>query len=214
MLNGILLTFDDPEVEASYLAAARRAQAPSVRILALMGMSVLVVYILVNPAFLDSASVIHFTISAVIFIGVMAFYYYIVGTTFYTTVRSIDFCLFLSLHMIQTSMNFSQFIESKMLHLTPMAIIDINSSVLLFFGAAAFCGSVFWFALWAGSALVICSVVSFYIGGWDIRSVYGLLPVATAYVLSIFLNWVIESKNREIYLLNIEIEDRKRMAGP
>jgi hypothetical protein len=191
MFKGVLLTFDDPEVEASYLAAARRAQAPSVRILALMGMSVLVVYILVNPAFLDSASVIHF----------------------YTTVRSIDFCLFLSLHMIQTSMNFSQFIESRVLHLTPMAIIDINSSVLLFFGAAAFCGSIFWFALWAGSALVICSVVSFYIGGWDIRSVYGLLPVATAYVLSIFLNWVIESKNREIYLLNIEVEDRKRMAG-
>ena len=213
MFKNILLTFDDPEVEASYLAAARRAQAPSVRILALMGISVLVVYLLVNPAFLDSASVVHFTISAVIFISVMALYYYIVGTAFYTTVRSIDFCLFLSLHMIQTSMNFSQFIESKLLHLTPLAIIDINTSVLLFFGAAAFCGSVFWFALWAGSALVICSLVTFYIGGWDIRSVYGLLPVVTAYVLSIFLNWVIENKNREIYMLNIELAERKRMAG-
>ena len=213
MLKNILLTFDDPDVEASYLAAARRAQAPSVRILALMGISVLVIYILVNPAFLDSASVVHFTISAVIYISVMALYYYIVGTSFYTTVRSIDFCLFLSLHMIQTSMNFSQFVESKLLHLTPLAIIDINTSVLLFFGAAAFCGSIFWFALWAGSALVICSVVSFYIGGWDIRSVYGLMPVATAYVLSIFLNWVIEYKNREIYMLNRELDERKRMAG-
>ena len=213
MFKNILLTFDDPEVEASYLAAARRAQAPSVRILALMGISVLVVYLLVNPAFLDSASVVHFSISAVIFISVMALYYYIVGTAFYTTVRSIDFCLFLSLHMIQTSMNFSQFIESKLLHLTPLAIIDINTSVLLFFGAAAFCGSIFWFALWAGSALVICSLVTFYIGGWDIRSVYGLLPVVTAYVLSIFLNWVIENKNREIYMLNIELAERKRMAG-
>jgi hypothetical protein len=212
MFNKALLIFDDPDVEAVYLAAARGAQAPVVRVLALMGMSVLVVYMLVNPAFLGPESVIHFMISAAIFIGVMGFYYFIVGTAFYTTVRSIDFCLFLSLHMIQTSMNFAQFIESKLLHLTPLAIIDMNTSVLMFFGCAAFAGSVFWFAAWATTALMICALVSFYLGGFDIRSVYGLLPVATAYVLSIFINWTMEAKNREIYLLNIELEQRRRMA--
>jgi len=213
MLNKILLTFDDPDTETSYLAAARGAQAPAVRVLAVMGMSVLIVYILVNPAFLDSGSVIHFTVSAVIFIGVMALYYFLVGTSFYTTVRSIDFCLFLSLQMIQTSMNFAQFIESRSLHLTPLAIIDINVCVLLFFGAAAFAGSIFWFVMWATSATLICAAVSFYLGGFEIRSVYGLLPVLTAYVLSIFLNWTVESKNREIYMLNVELEQRRRLAG-
>ena len=211
----ILLTFDDPDIEASYLTPPHGApRLPAVRILALMGMSVLVVYILVNPAFLDAVSVIHFTISALIFIAVMGFYYYIVGTAFYPTVRSIDFCLFLSLHMIQTSMNFSQFIESRSLHLTPLAIIDINTSVLMFFGAAAFAGSIFWFALWAGSALVICSAISLYLGDFTLQSVYGLLPVGTAYVLSIFLNWTIENKNREIYMLNLELDERRRMAAP
>lgn len=212
MFNKTLLIFDDAEAEAAYLTAARGAQAPMVRVLALMGMSVLVVYMLVNPAFLDAESVIHFMISAAIFIGVMGFYYFIVGTAFYTTVRSIDFCLFLSLHMIQTSMNFAQFIESKLLHLTPLAIIDMNTSVLMFFGCAAFAGSIFWFAAWTTTALLICAGVSFYLGGFDIRSVYGLLPVATAYILSIFINWTMEAKNREIYLLNIELEQRRRMA--
>lgn len=212
MLNKILLTFEDPDVEASYLTAARRAQAPVVRVLALMGIGVLLAYILVNPAFLDSVSVVHFTISAVIFIAVMILYYFLVGTVFYTTVRSIDFCLFLSLHMIQTSMNFSQFIESRLLHLTPQAIIDINASVLMFFGAAAFAGSFFWFVLWVTTALVICSGITFFLGDFKIEAVYGLLPVATAYVLSIFLNWTIEAKNREIYLLNLELDDRRRMA--
>ena len=213
MANRILLTFDDPEVEAAYLMAARRAQAPAVRILAMMGVAVLLVYILVNPAFLDKASVVRFTISAVIFMGVMLFYYFMVGTVFYTTVRSIDFCFFLSLHMIQTSMNFAQFIESRSLHLTPLAIIDINTSVLMFFGAAAFAGSIFWFALWAGSALVICSAISLYLGEFSLTAVYGLLPVLTAYVLAIFVNWTIENKNREIYLLNTELEERRRIAG-
>jgi hypothetical protein len=212
MLNKVFLTFDDPEVEASYLTAVRGAQAPVVRILALMGMSALAVYILVNPAFLDSVSVVHFTISALIFIGVMILYYFLVGTVYYQTVRSIDFCLFLSLHMIQTSMNFSQFIESRLLHLTPLAIIDINAVVLMFFGAAAFAGSFFWFVTWVTSALLICSAVTFYLGDFKLLSVYALLPVTTAFVLSIFLNWTIENKNREIYLLNIELEDRRRLS--
>ena len=196
MFNKILLTFEDPDLEAAYLSAARRAQAPVVRVLALMGVTVLMAYILVNPAFLDSGSVIHFTVTAVIFMGVMALYYFLVGTVYYTTVRSIDFCLFLSLHMIQTAMNFSQFLESRLLHLTPQAIIDINASVLMFFGAAAFAGSFFWFVMWVTSALVICSSVTLYLGQFQLTAVYGLLPVATAYVLSIFLNWTIEAKNR------------------
>jgi hypothetical protein len=213
MPSRILLTFDDPEVEAAYLMAARRAQAPAVRILAVMGMGALVVYMLVNPLFLDQASVTRFMISAFIFIAVMGLYYYMVGTVFYATVRSIDFCFFLSLHMIQTSLNFSQFLQSKLLHLTPMAIIDINTSVLMFFGAGAFAGSVFWFALWAGSALVICTGISLYLGDFNLSAVYGLLPVLTAYVLAIFVNWTIENKNREIYMLNIELEERRRIAG-
>jgi hypothetical protein len=212
MFNKILLTFDDPDIEASYLAAARRAQVPAVRILCMMGIAVLVFYIIVNPAFLDSASVVHFTVSAVIFIGVLSLYYFIAGTAYYTTVRSMDFSLFLSLQLIQTAMNFAQFIESRLLQLTPLAIIDINVCVLLFFGAAAFAGTFIWFVMWATSAVVICAGISLYLGDYSLRAVYGLLPVMTAYVLSIFLNWTVESKNREIYLLNIELEERKRMA--
>ena len=135
MLNRILLTFDDPEMEATYLAAARRAQVPAVRILCVMGISVLIFYLIVNPAFLDSVSVVHFTVSAAIFIAVLFLYYFIAGTTYYTTVRSMDFSLFLSLQLIQTAMNFAQFIESRLLQLTPLAIIDINVCVLLFFGS-------------------------------------------------------------------------------
>jgi hypothetical protein len=213
MLNRVFLTFDDPDHETSYLMAVRGAQAPIVRVLILMGISALVVYILVNPAFLDQASVVHFTVSALIFIGVLILYYYLVGTVFYLTVRSIDFCLFLSLQMIQSSMNFAQFIESKLLHLTPLAIIDINAVVLMFFGASAFAGSFFWFVVWATSALLICSTITFYLGDFKLLSVYALLPVSTAFVLSIFLNWTIETKNREIYLLNIELEDRRAMAA-
>jgi hypothetical protein len=214
MLNKVFLTFDDPGLETSYLTAVRGAQAPIVRTLTLMGISALVVYILVNPAFLDSASVIHFTVSALIFIAVLILYYFLVGTVYYLTVKSFDFCLFLSLHMIQSSMNFSQFIESRLLHLTPLAIIDINAVVLMFFGAAAFAGSFFWFVVWVTSALLICSGITFYLGDFKLLSVYALLPVSTAFVLSIFLNWTIENKNREIYLLNIEVEDRRRMAVP
>jgi hypothetical protein len=214
MLNKVFLTFDDPEHETSYLMAVRGAQAPIVRVLILMGISALVVYILVNPAFLDSASVVHFTVSALIFIVVLILYYFLVGTVYYLTVRSIDFCLFLSLHMIQSSMNFAQFIESKLLHLTPLAIIDINAVVLMFFGASAFAGSFFWFVVWATSALAICSGITFYLGDFKLLSIYALLPVSTGFVLSIFLNWTIETKNREIYLLNIELEDRRRMAAP
>ena len=47
----------------------------------------------------------------------------------------------------------------------------------------------------------------------DVWKRYGLLPVLTAYVLSIFLNWTVESKNREIYMLNVELEQRRRLAG-
>ena len=213
MANRILLTFDDPEVEAAYLMAARRAQGPAVRILAVMGMGVLVAYMLVNPLFLDGVSTGRFMISALVFMSVMGLYYYVTTTAFYMTVRSIDFCFFLSLHMIQTAMNFSQFLQSKLVHLSPMAIIDINTSVLMFFGAGAFAGSLFWFALWAGSALVICTAISLYLGDFNLSAVYGLLPVLTAYVLAIFVNWTIENKNREIYLLNIELEQRRKIAG-
>ena len=66
--------------------------------------------------------------------------------------------------------------------------------------------------LWATSAVLICSGVSLYLGDYSLRAVYGLLPVMTAYVLSIFLNWTVESKNREIYMLNIELEERRHMA--
>lgn len=191
--------FQEPEQERAYVAEERAKWRPGLRALIVIALGIFITFAMMNPLFFPADSLIIYNAVSFAMIISLLVAYYVIGTDYYLKWRWLDPLLFtlIGIGAVVLMQALADTEDQTQTSFYGMAVI--NLSVLFVFSALSFIANVRWYICWA------CAVMAAYLGFLALQPlplfprVYMIANVGMFLSFSLFVNWVLDYRARQIF---------------